>query len=83
MPRLDTSRFGHDDRALDDVPQLTHVAGIGVAQEGLADLARQGPGGLVQALARQDPEVLGQEQNVIASLAQRGNVNGEHAEPLK
>ena len=73
----------HDHRAFDQVLQLTDVAGEGVVEQRLdRPLAEAGHVALV-TLAVVVQEVLHQQRDVVAPLAQRRQVDREHVEPVE
>src|SRR5262245_10791428 len=76
----DTAR-GHDHRALDHVLQLAHVAWPLVAHEPVHGVGSDHP--LAQRLEVFREEMLDEERNVAAALAQRGQRQRHHVETVE
>ena len=82
MLRLDELPFGQDRRALDDVAQLADVAGPRVALEDVHRLLIDGANRLAVAGVELVEECLHEERDVLASVAQRRQLDGEDVEPV-
>ena len=69
---LELPRWRQQQRALDDVAQLAHVAGPGVRQQGAARCRRtSGGSGRPYCVLNLRQEVLGEAQHVVAACPQR------------
>jgi hypothetical protein len=71
---------GEDDSALEDVGQLTNVAGPGVLPEAVESTGRETLAGSVGAQACE--EMIAERGQVVESLAQRWNLNREDGEAV-
>src|SRR5689334_24706903 len=67
-----------DERAYDGVLQLADVAGRGVREQELAGLVRQACRLRFHLGTEFGHEMVGKEQGVLASLAERRQMNAEH-----
>src|SRR5207302_10024706 len=72
----------NDQRSLDCVLELPDVTGPRVCHQQLPSVAAQPRLPLAHPLAQAADELLGEEHHVLAALAQRRQVNREHAEPV-
>src|SRR5207245_3627017 len=74
--------LGEDEGAVDQVLQLAHVAGPIVAAQPVQRGARELLAGIV-LLVEQREEVLGEQVYVLPPVAQRGQRDREHVEPVE
>ena len=81
LDRQDWSRR-YDDRALDDVAQLTDVAGPRVALEGQHVVFRDRLDLLAERFAELVDEAPDKERQVVSALAQRRDPNRKHVQPV-
>ena len=80
---LDDVARRQDHRALDQVAQLAHVAGVVVGDAGCArSRARSARAGLRMRAAKTRQEVRRERQDVLAPVAQRRHADVEHVEPV-
>ena len=77
-----TSLGREDDRALDHVAQLAHVAGVVVGEQQPLGLGRELGGRLAHAGGEARQEVRRQRQDVLAALAQRRHADVEDVEAV-
>ncbi len=82
MGRREEAPVGQDDGPLDGVRQLPDVAGPGVARQGGLGVAAQPRLALAELDAERLHEVLGQAEDVLAPLAQRGEVHAEDVQAV-
>jgi hypothetical protein len=95
IPRLDAARFFQAERAgghhrrvaeqagsLHEVRQLAHVAGPRVGEERGTRLVTEASGREVVIGARAAEEVVGEEEDVLTTLTQRREMDGDHREPV-
>ena len=76
------SPAGEDGHSLDDVPQLTDVAGPAVTLEDLHDIRIDLPAPEVVAGAELGEEVRGELADVLRALAKRGHPDGHDAQAI-
>src|SRR5262249_4050464 len=79
----DQATVRDDERALHRVLQLPDVARPRVLQERLASVAAETGLALAHAHAERPDEVIGQQQHVVAALAERRQMHGEDVEPIE
>src|SRR2546422_1049379 len=71
VPRPHHALLGHQDRSLDRMVQLTHVAGPGIRPEGLHRVRREARDRLAVTRGVAAPEMAGEQGDVFAPVAQR------------
>src|SRR5215470_6427967 len=74
--------IAQDDHPLDDVLELPDIAGITIAHQALEGVCREGEALVLQELCVAIHEVLGEEGNLRGALAQSGDGDLDHVQPI-
>src|SRR5579864_7937814 len=80
--RLDETTLRHDGRALEDVPQFTHVAGPGVPLEQAHRRVADAPDRAAVAAIRIGDERLDEDGQIVLAVAEGRQLDREHVQPV-
>jgi hypothetical protein len=81
-PGIDGGRVRHERRALHDIGEFPNVARPRVAEQAPPRIGRQGARGQTVLAARPGEKVLGEDDDVSVPLAEGGQGQGHHREPV-